>query len=91
MTNLPEQKKLDKGEMSVEELIAILQKLPPGTRMEVRAGSHQDDAYVPKVRVWLYQKRQISATIEASYNGHHYNYPEHYNGVEEITNQVLGQ
>lgn len=86
--NLPKQSELSKGEMSVEQLIAILQKLPPGTRMEVRSG---DDAYVPKVRVWLYQGLKINATIEPSYNGHHYNYPEHYSGVIEITDEVYRQ
>jgi len=93
----PKQQPLDADEMSVEQLIALLQKLPPGTRMEVRAGAYQDDAYIPTVRVWIYQGRQISATLEMDQakatgpNRHHYNYPEGYSGVEEITEKIFGK
>jgi len=42
--------------------------------------------------VWLYQGKQVEATLEPDYTtGHHYNYPEGYSGVEEITSQVLGE
>lgn len=81
---------LDKGEMSVEDLIAKLQKLPPGTKMMVQAGGWGDDAYVPNIRVWLYQGRVVEASIEVGPDHYHYNYPEGYSGVVEITQQIYG-
>jgi len=83
---------LGKEEMTVEQLIVLLEQLPPGTKMQVKAGAYGDDAYVPMLRVWLYQGKLIEATIEPNHaTGHHYNYPEGYSGVEEITDKIFGK
>lgn len=74
--------------MEKEELIALLEKLPPKTEVFVRAGSYRDDAYAPVLKVFEYQKRTISAYLDIQ-RGTHRNYPEGYSGAREITAEIL--
>lgn len=71
--------------MSKEELIAQLQKLPNGTELFSRQG---DNAWPVKLRVFE-EGNGIAAYFDCQFDNHR-NFPEHYSGVKEITQKLLG-
>lgn len=70
--------------MTKEDMIALLEKLPPGTEIYSRQG---DNAWPAKLRV--FQEPAIVAYITINANDHR-NFPEGYSGVKEITKEILG-
>ncbi len=76
------------GDMGRDELIGLLQKLPADTVIAVRGTNNlSGDCWPPAIRVWEYQGR-LKATIEIG-SGNHYNYPEGYSGVKEVTEKFF--
>lgn len=76
--------------MTKEQLIEILNKLPEGTPIRIQSGEYRDDGYDVKMRVFTYNN-QLEAYICPDHSTrNHYNFPENYSGVAEITNRVLG-
>lgn len=73
--------------MDRDELIALLQKLPEGTEVFVRAGAYKDSAYTPVLKIFEYQKQKVSAYIDVHPHSSHYNYPEGYSGVVDVTSK----
>jgi hypothetical protein len=72
--------------MDCDELIALLQKLPKVTKVFIRSST--DNAYVPVLKVFEYQKREIYAYIDIQ-RGTHCNYPEGYRGAVDVTKNYL--
>jgi len=71
--------------MDRDELITLLQKLPPGTRLSYRSG---DDAWPLAVRV--FQEGSIAHAYIVATPGDHRNFPEGVRGIQEITREILG-
>lgn len=63
-----------------EDLLNIIEKLPPGTEIFTRSG---DNAWPTKVRVFQYG-REVTAYMDYE-RGDHRNFPEGYSGAKEIT------
>lgn len=75
--------------MNKEQLIEILKKLPDGTPIRTQSGQFNDDSYNVKVRVFT-SSNGISAYICDDYSSReHYNFPENYSGVTEVTDEIL--
>jgi hypothetical protein len=76
--------------MDRDKFVAMVQKLPPGTKILVRGGGGwHDDAWVPTIRVFSYNDKLTAVVEYDKFHNDHYNYPENYTGVTEVTDQYI--
>jgi len=75
--------------MDRDKFLEMVQKLPSGTKILVRGGSAaSDDAWTPTIRVYSSSER-LTAVVEMASIREHYNYPEDYSSVIEVTDQYF--